>query len=295
MILNNLAYAPPVGYGEHPWLFRREVLDPLFGSKQPHLMFGYQCFEANDPRKPQPDEVIKRVKDLEDRFGQHYAKVVILDIEFTSPDLDFNWDPMVTREETGEWTFRLEPGAMHKRISYVGRIKRGLPDYKVGFWGFVPSSRCHMLFNSTIATRDKWWAYNHALKPLGRAVDFTAPSFYWQLDPSEQGCFTLNQRARGIQLAAMVSHELYGKPCYPFIWPECVGKFRTDPWPDSTERQLARQMTAAEIANTVDACLEYGDGLVLWSQGLQSAPDGEATPFRWDYPWIPKLIDVGVW
>ncbi len=294
LILNWLAYGPPPGYSKYPWTFRRETLDPLFGSKQPHFMFHQQCFKDNDPLQPTPQNVIDTVlRTAAGPIGKYYIKYVLLNIEFVSENLERNWDPMVVRESDGAYVFRVEPGAMHKLESFVLEVKAGLPDYKVGLWNHLPSWRAHMVFNGTVELRDKWWNFNEALASLDKTVDFTCPHFYWVLDRDDPQFYTHAQRRRIIQLSCFISHEIYKVPCYPCIWPECYRAFQEDPWPDSEDRRKARQWTLADAQNTVGACLKWGDGALFYSQKLRSAPPKGHTRFHFEDEWVPVFVAAG--
>jgi hypothetical protein len=297
-VYNWLAYAPIPGMGKHPWGFRREVLDPMLGSAQPHFMFREHCFQGGDFSKPQPDEVVKHVQGTAaGSLGDYYADVVILNIEHSDfENLSLNWNPMRERGPNGEWWYCVERNAMAKLRWFVWEVKLGLgASYKVGLWNHLPSWRMHLLFKGAVATRDRWWNYAESVAPLGEVVDFTVPHFYWVLDPGDPAYFTLEERRRGIQLSCMASHEIYGKPCYPCVWPECYRAFQEDPWPDTEERQRARQWSIWVAEVTLGAVRKYGDGMVLWSQPLQSAPGGAQdrfTPFRFDYPWWKVLWGI---
>jgi hypothetical protein len=250
-----------------------------------------QCFKDSDPLKPQPDKVVEIVQTTQaGPLGKYYDKIVVLDIEFTNEeDLEKNWNPM------RKWC-RLEPGAMHKLIWYVREVKRKLPDYKVGLWSTIPSPHTRFIYNKNPDMRLRWWQWCRDLTPLGKTVDFTSPHFYWILQESHAEFYTHAQRESAIAQVCAASHDLYGKPCYPWIWPECYWAFQKDPWPDTEERRLARQMTREDMQNTIGACLKHGDGFMLWSQPLRSAAQAgggfnkNPTPFRFNDPWVQVLM-----
>lgn len=94
----------------------------------------------------------------------------------------------------------------------VDALRRGLPGIKLGFYGVFPE-RQYWVFNRNLAGEMAAYQQRNAQwKPLAAKVDFVVPSLYT----------FYTDRAGWVRYAnGMIdAARIYGKPVYPFIWPQ---------------------------------------------------------------------------
>jgi hypothetical protein len=143
------------------------------------------------------------------------------------------------------------------RVSDIARATT--PDRNFGFYGLLP----HAAYWAIVLRDEKaiaaWRRSNEISRPLASRVDFVLPSLYTFYEDREGWV----RAAREVLTAA----RQYGKPVYPFLWPE---------YHDSTK--LAGQPLPRDYWRMqLELCRQYADGVVIWGGYRQ----------RWDdkAPW----------
>lgn len=130
------------------------------------------------------------------------------------------------------------------RVAQIARATA--PDRKFGFYGVLPATT---YWEVVLDERDKlaaWRRSNALARPLAQHVDFVFPSLYTFYEDREGWA----RAAREVLREA----RQYGKPVYPFLWPE---------YHDSTKlagKPVPRDYWRMQL----DLCREYADGVVIW-------------------------------
>lgn len=142
----------------------------------------------------------------------------------------------------------------------VARIARSTrPRARFGFYNVVPVGTYWAILMQQSKEYPEWLQVNRALDPLAAMVDVIFPSLYTFYDEPD-GWMTV---ARGILAEA----RRYGKPVYPFLWPEF----------HDSNKQLAGQTIPADFwATQLRFCQENADGVVLWGGYQQQWDDNAA-------------------
>jgi hypothetical protein len=141
----------------------------------------------------------------------------------------------------------------------VAKIARSArPGARFGFYNVAPIGTYWAILMQQSKEYPEWLRANRALDPLAAMVDVLFPSLYtFYNEPG--GWMTV---AQGILAEA----RRYGKPVYPFLWPEF----------HDSNRQLAGQVIPADFwAAQLRFCRENADGVVLWG-GYQHQWDENA-------------------
>lgn len=148
-----------------------------------------------------------------------------------------------------------------KLIRVIRAAKRARPDLKFGFYSLLPSRNFWAATADPASQRHKQWLKrNRRLKPLANEVDLIFPSLY-AFYPDQKSWALFAQRT-------LQEARRYGKPVYPFLWPQYHGldKKKNNPWVE--EPYWASQL---------QTCLQGADGLVLWGPAW--------TPWDDQAPW----------
>ncbi len=130
----------------------------------------------------------------------------------------------------------------------VARIARSAkPDVRFGFYNVPPVGTYWAILLQNSKEYPEWLQANRALDPLAAEVDVLFPSLYtFYNDPAG---WTI--AARGLLTEA----RRYGKPVYPFLWPEF----------HDSNKELAGQFIPTDFwAAQLRFCQENADGVVLW-------------------------------
>lgn len=131
----------------------------------------------------------------------------------------------------------------------VARIfKKEAPSVRIGFYSVLPV-RDHVRANGKKESTGfrQWQAENDTLKPLAEIVDYIFPSLY-TLSASPQYW-------RVFAEANIAEARRYGKPVYPFLWPEYhpgIGKL--------SGQYIPKDFWELEL----EMCYRNADGLVVW-------------------------------
>lgn len=99
-----------------------------------------------------------------------------------------------------------------KYILVIDTMKKARPDLKFGYYGVLPNSNYFAPVNRASQELDKWLHVNKRLKRLASHVDVVCPSVYtFGPDIDKWKVFAI---------ANIQEAKKYGKPVYPFIWPQ---------------------------------------------------------------------------
>lgn len=148
-------------------------------------------------------------------------------------------------------------------VTVAETFRRHLPDSKIGFYGMVPVREYWAPVNDDRASLRKWRESNIRLEPLAAAVDVIFPSLYAFYDRPEQW--------RTYAQSNIAEAYLYGKPVYPFLWPQYHG---------------SRDTIAADFWRVqLETVYQAADGLVIWS------PARGRPKWNPDAPWWLETVD----
>jgi hypothetical protein len=99
-----------------------------------------------------------------------------------------------------------------KYILVIKTLKEARPDLKFGYYGTLPTRDYVSQDPARGMKYQKWYHSNERLKRLAEYVDVICPDLYTHFNDVK----TWKQYAT----AAILEARRYGKPVYPFIWPE---------------------------------------------------------------------------
>jgi len=146
-------------------------------------------------------------------------------------------------------------------IAYWFKTER--PSIRIGYYVVLPERQYWK--------RDREWRQRNAyFKPLANYVDFVSPSLYTFYE-DQQGWVEY-------AIANIKEAKKYGKPVYPFIWPQY-----------HNSSALAGQLIPGDYWRVqLETIYEYADGVVIWG-GWQVDWDSsisETDPTNW---WFQTL------
>lgn len=143
------------------------------------------------------------------------------------------------------------------------RARASAPRYRFGYYSLLPAPAYYeALRPDGSAEKVAWQQANDDLKPLAQEVDAIFPSLYTFSSDREEW--------RTAAVAILREARRYGKPVYPFIWPQyhmSAGFWRAH---QPIELDLWRLQ--------LETAREHADGVVIWG-GYDFEADGAA---RWD-------------
>ncbi len=161
-----------------------------------------------------------------------------------------------------EWTVYGQPPDMDARIAKHVRsaeiARQNAPGLRFGFYGVVPTSPYWSILLNKGDELASWHAVSRASRVIAAKVDYLFPSLYTFYDDPKGWEIT----SRGVLEEA----RQYGKPVYPFLWPE---------FHDSNPKLKFQQIPREFWRRQLEVCRQYADGLVLWG-GFNELWDEEA-------------------
>lgn len=167
------------------------------------------------------------------QFLRRYTRTYYLDIE--------NWLPP---DDAPDGVTEADVA----KFMEVARIARAaVPDGKFGFYGILPKRTYWPFVLKRAAIIDAWRHMNDVSAPLAALVDYLFPSLY-----------TFYDDPAGWETAArpiLNEARRYGKPVYPFLWPE---------FHNSNRLLAGKEIPRAFWRRELEFCREHADGLVLW-------------------------------
>lgn len=141
------------------------------------------------------------------------------------------------------------------------------PDVQHGYYGVLPvGSYWGAIAPKTSPRYQKWQAGNARLQPIAATVDVIFPSLYtYYPDPQAWVRFAIRQ----IRAA-----KKYGKPVYPFLWPQ---------YHDSNRQLGGQYLPASYWKLELETVRAHANGVVIWG-GWDLKRD---RPAKWDdqAPW----------
>jgi hypothetical protein len=162
-----------------------------------------------------------------------------------------------------EWTVSGAPrevidANIRKLVRTAEIARQSAPDMKFGFYDMAPRSTYWAVVLNKSDALAQWWSINRRSAVIAAKVDYLFPSLYtFYDDPS------------GWELAALATLKearQYGKPVYPFLWPE---------FHDSNVKLAGTQVPRDFWRRQLEVCRQHADGLVLWG-GFKRLWDEEA-------------------
>jgi hypothetical protein len=133
----------------------------------------------------------------------------------------------------------------------------------VGYYGTVPTRNYWAPVKKDAGALATWRGDNNRLAPLAQAVDTVYPSLYTFYD-DVPGWTTY-------ALANIEEARQYGKPVYPFLWPQY----------HQSRKPIAGDFWRLQL----DTVFKNADGLVIWTPARGGA--------KWnpDTPWWHHTVD----
>jgi hypothetical protein len=132
------------------------------------------------------------------------------------------------------------------------------PEMKFGFYGVAPRSPYWSVLLNKKDELEELWTTNRRSAIIASRVDYLFPSLYtFYDDPSGWEL---------VALATLKEARQYGKPVYPFLWPE---------FHDSNVKLVGTQIPPEFWRRQLELCRQHADGLVLWG-GFTRLWDEEA-------------------
>ena len=134
------------------------------------------------------------------------------------------------------------------KLARVASIVRGaLPRCRIGFYDIMPQSIYWPIVNRDEKQLRLWHESNQRTERLASGVNFICPSLY-----------TFYADEKGWELCARTAlreARRYGKPVYPFLWPE---------YHVSNARLRDTYLPAHAWRRELEICRELADGIVIW-------------------------------
>jgi hypothetical protein len=166
-----------------------------------------------------------------------------------------------------EWTVSSAPqeviDANIQKLARVAEIARQTsPELKFGFYDQAPRSTYWPIMLKEADKLALWHDINRRSAVVAAKVDYLFPSLY-----------TFYDDRAGWELAAravLKEAKQYGKPVYPFLWPE---------YHNSNAKLQGTRIPGEFWRRQLEVCREYADGLVLWG-GYKQFWDEQADWWR---------------
>jgi len=166
------------------------------------------------------------------KFVSHYTENYYFDVE--------NWYVSSVAQSVID-------ANIQKMVSTAEIARRTSPAMKFGIYNVAPQGTYWPVVLKNTDALKMWRDVNRRSAAIAGKVDYLFPSLYtFYNDPA--GWETA---ARGIMQEA----RQYGKPVYPFLWPE---------FHDSNATLRGTKIPRDFWRRELEVCREYADGLVLW-------------------------------
>jgi hypothetical protein len=166
-------------------------------------------------------------------------------------------------------------------------IRSTNPNAKVGLYSMVPLGDFWVpnmyAYANRLAPTNSWWAAelpqatsdykawmaaSAYLTPLAQKVDYIFPSLYTYYDPYSNGTDQDWQTFADQQIQAA---RMYGKPVYPFLWPE---------YHPSGSYSDYRYLPTDYWTNEIQYVQSHADGVVVWGwSGYQHESWNDQAPW----------------
>jgi hypothetical protein len=148
-------------------------------------------------------------------------------------------------------------------VSVLDTFRAAMPGIRLGLYGTVPIRNYWTPVRGKPADLEAWRSENARLKPIADASDVIFPSLYTFYDNREGW--------RAYADANMAEAKRYGRPIYPFLWPQYH-----DSW-----KPIDRDFWRLQL----ETVFSKADGMVIWSPA-------KGKP-RWNpaAPWWQETVD----
>lgn len=135
-----------------------------------------------------------------------------------------------------------------KYILVIKTMKETRPDLKFGYYGVLPNRDYWAPIKQDIDELRRWYRINNRLKRLAQHVDVVCPSLYtFYNDPAGWKRYASENIKRAKE---------YGKPVYPFLWPQYHEGGNVRPkWKDVDSIFWRMQL---------DHVYSEADGIIIW-------------------------------
>lgn len=151
------------------------------------------------------------------------------------------------------WPICNEPPAVRraniaKFLRAIQLVREEGPGLRVGLYSVVPAAEYAAFVRNDSARLTAWNACNVLLEPIAAKVDFIMPSVYAYYDDADAWEVYATALIRGARR--------YGKPVYPFLWPE---------YHESNERLRHTSLPGPYWKRQLQVVRREADGVVLWN------------------------------
>lgn len=155
-----------------------------------------------------------------------------------------------------------------KYILVISTLKKARPDLKFGYYGVLPI-RDYVTETPSKRNLEKWHHANIRAKRLAQYVDVICPDLY---------TFFYNNKEYWEFYAthAIKDARMYGKPIFPFIWPE---------YHNADKKLMGKYIDASFWKFQLDFLYKNTDSIIVWGgRNLNVTPH---TSQKWDdkAPW----------
>jgi hypothetical protein len=152
-----------------------------------------------------------------------------------------------------------------KYILVIDTMKKARPDLKFGFYGVLPNRDYWTPIHNKVDEIREWEHINQRLKRLAEHVDVICPSLYtFEANRDHWKTYALENIKRA---------RAYGKPVYPFLWPQYHEGGNVKPIRKFIELDFWKLQ--------LSLVYQEADGVIVWG-GY-----GDNTTLQWDEnaPW----------
>ncbi len=156
-----------------------------------------------------------------------------------------------------EWTVSGAPreviDANIQKLARTAQIARQTaPELKFGFYDQAPRGTYWPIMTNSQKELAEWHSINRSSAIIATQVDYLFPSLYTFYD--DPAGWELTSRA------IIKEARQYGKPIYPFLWPE---------FHNSNAKLKDTQVPGQFWRRQLELCREMADGLVIWGGWLR--------------------------
>ncbi|MHB1158611.1 MAG: hypothetical protein ACYC26_17440 [Phycisphaerales bacterium] len=164
--------------------------------------------------------------------------------------------------------------SMTKMMNIMGWLRLEAPDCKIGCYGIPPlRDYWRALKGPEHPGYQAWVAENKRLMKFGESSDILFPSIYTFYEDQEGW--------KKYAIANIQQAKQYGKPVYPFIWPQ---------YHDSNKKLVGRYVPVEFWRMQLEVCYEYADGVCIWGYW----PNGFDESLPWWQETLRFMKDKGL-
>ncbi len=271
-------FSDPTG-AQEPHAYCDGLMEPYGVTRIPSLMHG-KIFRKDDPLGNGPIDEDKFRRNLSNRTWIPQDSGLWLNIENSAHNVYRHTanKPWVVPNQEGVDFFH-----------HVLDVVRGeRPDVRIGIFGQVPYSGYQFTLNDSLQeARD---ALNVSSQPLAERLDFLLPFFYDQ-QTRPASIDTFEHRLKWIRRVLTDAQTSFpGTPVYGMPWCEYYDLWKKRPDPDTTEAQVARQLSGYTWHKYNELILELAEGVLWW--GGDNSRNAGTTHWDPDAEWWQASRDL---